>query len=422
MPWRSEITAGVLALLAAIAAVAALAPSRSATAAAVASSGTTRIALVKTAPATKGLKAAGVRVTAAAPATVSASRWVLPVSGGPTVAATRLGHGGTITFRAGKRSVVLSSVVLDLSRKLTLRATVGKKKQVTLLEVSSSAAKALKRDAAKGTIRLDAAPVSLTDTGAKAIRTALKLRRLSPGRLGTLTVAVTVTRPAPPVTTTTTTTTVTTPPVPTTTTTTPDPPVPPCWADTPVGSTDWITCDEVGGADFGWGNLRSWISYILSPNWGGTLGSIPTTDGASRVSAGSPYDYRLPVATATAAGDGTVTITHTGRIEYVLPPHGVDTYVESFVITVAPGRASATVAVTAHYTPRPTTTEPSPTPVTNTRTAMTIDLTRAASTSTGPSGMTFVHAPAVLTDGGQDIWGTTYDIGAPWGAFTVTVP
>jgi len=394
-------------------------------------------AAAATAPTTTLNLAAGAPATFTAVAPAKKVKRVLtlgasaPTASGDAVVALR----GALRVRSGRRSATFTGLRLEFGLvSASVTATSGGKR-LTLLAVKARKGKPLRVDARTGAVRVDQASVTLAPAGAKALKTALRLRSTPSAKraVGTLTLIIVgravapaapklpvaapvVASPAPAAPAS------TTPRSDTPPSADPDPdpdPGPPCWGVPPAGFTDWITCDETGGADFGFGNLRSWINYILSPNWGPGA-SIATTDGADRVDATSPYDYRLPVGTTKVNGDGTVTIAHAGRIAYTLPAHGVDNYVEDLTFTVAADRSSATVTLTAQYKDRNAPVDDPP--VVGTLAAMTVDLTAAASTSTSGGLTTYVHAPAKLTADGQEIWGTSYDIGAPWGAFTITVP
>lgn len=395
---------------------------------------TATVALSPKAAGSLALKKAGVKVSAKKPASVTKTRWALPLFGTPPIDATSIALEGELRFGVGKRQVSFIGMRLSFGAKPTITGALGKKKY-TVLTLGG----APKRDVAGRTIRFDKTSISLSSSAAKQIRKQLKLKRVVTGRIGTLslTAAATpsVTPPTPTSTSPTTTTTVAPPPPPVTTTTTTPPPVTtttpttttpvdppaPCWAATPAGSTDWIACDEPGGSQFGYGNLRSWINYILG--WNDAAASVVATDGASPVAPTDRYDYRLPVASTLVEGDGTVTVAHTGRIQYTLPMHGVDIYVEDLVFHVAADRHSARVTLTARYTPRPTTSDPAPAVVTEEVEAMAVDLDAARSKTTAAGVTTYEHAPATLTEAGREIWGPdSYPQDAAWGAFTLAVP
>lgn len=387
------------------------------------------------APAAKLTLAAGAPVafTAVAPAKKVKRLVTLRASAPTTANVTSVPLAGGLRVRSGKRSVTFTALGLRFGAASTSVTALSGGKQVPLLTVIAAKGRPLLVDARTGVVRVEQAKVTLAPAGARRLKRALRLRRTPSAKrpVGTLTLVLAASRgsdPGPatgpgatgptPTSSTPTSPASTTP----TTPTTPSGPVQPCWSATPAGSTDWIACDQSGGSQFGGGNLRSWINYVLSPSWGPPPGSIPTSAGASRVDPSHPYDYRLPVASTTVGGNGSVTIAHTGRIRYLLPSHDIDNHVENLAFTVAADRASAIVSLTAHYTPRSTAEDPDPDPVTATVSAMSVDLAAAASTTTAGGVTTYSHAPASLTAGGQQVWGESYEIGAAWGAFTLRVP
>jgi len=289
-------------------------------------SGSVDIGLSASAPAAKGLRAAGVRVSAGRPATASSKRWTLPVAGATSVTADAFAAGGTLRLKAGKRTVTLTGLRFKVGNALSIDAKLGAKR-IVLLSVATTSSARLRRDAGAGTLAISGAPVSLTAAGAKAIRTALKLRRLPAGKLGTATVKVKVARapvvtvpttPTTPVvttpttpldvppdgptsttpTTTTTTPTTTTPTTTTTTptTTTPTPPVDPFDADCPVGATSQtapsgtqvvdptLAGTAATGATFSWGFKQSFREYIVNMAGGWLLGRLGATYAANAFS------------------------------------------------------------------------------------------------------------------------------------------
>lgn len=398
-------------------------PASAGAAAAKPAAGTVTLSVSASAPATAALRRAKVTVAGVSPAKASRTRWTLPVNGKPVTTARSVALGGRLRFARGKRKVTFTALRLSLGAKPTISGTTGKRR-VTVLTLSGTPV----RSATAGTISLRGSRVSLAATGARVLRSGLKVPGVKAGRLGTATVAVRGATAAPkapatptPVTPTPKTPAVVTPPVvapPVVTppvTPTPDPPAPttPCWAPTPAGNTDWVACDGTVG-----GNLWGWVNYITN---GGT---IEATDGAALVAPGNKYDYRLGVAsTPVESGDGTVTISHAGGFRYWLPVHFLDISIVNLRIRVAADRASAVVIVDGSYTPWPAAVNvpPVPVPVVD-AVVMTVDLTAARSRTAVDGVTTYELAPAALTSEGRRIWGDFYPVGSRFGAFTVAVP
>ncbi|MDO8185424.1 HtaA domain-containing protein [Conexibacter sp. JD483] len=166
--------------LGAVVALAAL-PAVALPAAAQAASGATTIQL-------KGSAATAltgqVKLSAKKPAKASARSLYLPVSGGSVASGATLRNGGSVTLKAGKRSVTLTSwqtrvattgsqVSAKLgSRRVTFFTITAPKKRIAVNKATKAAS------LAGGSARLTAA-------GAKALRTRLALRRLAAGSFGT---------------------------------------------------------------------------------------------------------------------------------------------------------------------------------------------------------------------------------------------
>lgn len=373
--------------------------------------GSATVAVSAKDPAAAALGKAKVKVSAVRPASVKRSRWTMPVAGTPALDASSVDLSGRLKFARGKRNVTFTSLRLTLGKKPAVSGTVGKKR-VTLLTLSGTA----KRNPAARTIALKNAKTSLSPAAVRVLRTKLSTSRVKAGRLGKTTVAVRVAAPTPSPA-------VPTPeapaPQPTVPAPTqpidpggllPDPPVPPCWAATPTGSTDWIACDPATR-----GRLYTWINYI------GAGGTTPT--GVSLTGA-NVYDYRYPVASTDAHPDQTVTVTHTGGISF-RKSYGptVELYVaiSNLRFDVAADRKSASVRVDASHNSM---TDPSAPPEHKFNVvALTVDLSEAKpGEPDGGTGTKYELAPARLTAAGAAIWGPEYTDGTPFGAFTITVP
>jgi hypothetical protein len=145
--------------------------------------GTTALTL-KGAAATK-LAQRGVTVSAVAPAKAKGKTITLPVRTATVGTAATLGHSGGLRLRAHGRSLTLSAPSLRLGASGSrLTAKVGKA-TTTVLTVDAAQRKL---NATAGSVALTGATVRLTAAGARAIAKALKVTRLAPGVLGTLTV------------------------------------------------------------------------------------------------------------------------------------------------------------------------------------------------------------------------------------------
>lgn len=117
---------------------------------------------------------------------------------------------------------------------------------------------------------------------------------------------------------------------------------------------------------------------------------------------------------------GRVTVAHTGRIAYRYPMHMIDMWVENLRFDVAADRTSARVVVDASY---PSFANPSDPPVLRSDVeVMTVDLTAARSKTPAGGATTYELAPAKLTADGRTVWSDFYEVGAAFGAFTITVP
>jgi hypothetical protein len=131
------------------------------------SSGSTTITLKSSV--VKGLKKAGVKITAVKPAKIKGSKATLPVTGGEIEAASGKGnitHGGGLKIKAGKKSTTIKSVAVN-SKTNSVSAKVGGKtvKLATLAGVSTTRLGFGNNVVAK--------KLKLTSAGAKALNKAL---------------------------------------------------------------------------------------------------------------------------------------------------------------------------------------------------------------------------------------------------------
>ncbi|MDW5597987.1 HtaA domain-containing protein [Conexibacter stalactiti] len=155
-----------------------------------AASGSTTIELKGAAA--SALNAQKVRISAQKPARATASRIVLPVSGGTVAAGATLKHGGSVTFRStvgGRaRSARLTAWQTRIgTREVTVSAKLAGKR-VTLFALTAPK-RDVSLDAANRTATVDGGRARLTAAGAKALRTRLALRRLPAAPLGAVKVA-----------------------------------------------------------------------------------------------------------------------------------------------------------------------------------------------------------------------------------------
>jgi hypothetical protein len=150
-----------------------------------AASGTSVLTL-KGAAATS-LSAAGVKVSAVAPATAKGKAITLPVTSATVGATASLGHSGAIRFKKGSRTLTLKTPALRLAAGGS-RLTVNLAGKTTPILTVNAAKRSL--NATAGTAALKGGSLKLTAAGATAIRRALKLKlkALKRGTLGTLTV------------------------------------------------------------------------------------------------------------------------------------------------------------------------------------------------------------------------------------------
>ena len=280
---------------------------------------------------------------------------------------------------------------------------------------------------------LTGARIALTKPAAKALRSALKLKRTpSTKALGKLSVAykppspelVYTPAPAPTVTAPAATAT----PAPTAT---PTPgagtsievPAGSCdparLSATPAGSVDWFGCDLPG-----YGDLRSWTRLRAHARsrrlLGWTAGTIVASGGASRLISNSAYDHRFRAhagrrTTSPAARRRSCP----GTITYVMPAHGIDEPIGDLEIEIAPGGLTGTVhadgrsaAACGHVLPLAAGTEQSRTrPSMNLDPPVTSGHHRAGSTCRPDR-----REPSGRLGGGE------YPAGQPWGTFTIVAP
>ncbi len=346
-----------------------------------------------------------VTLTTLSPAKKSGPTISLPASAPTRTGDAEIVLRGSLRVGVGVHRATLTSLRLEFGLVgASITAKLGAKR-IAAFEIKAARGKPLRVDGRAGTVRVDHAAVTLAPAAGSRLKSALKLRAApsSSRSVGTLTliVAAKATKKVTPVVTGSTDPIVQkqTQPLPQTGTivdngtgdsppsgdSTPppgsgDPPpadggpqAPTCATDPVVGTTSWKASGLPGSSD-----LKSWINYIY--DFGG---AVYTYCDAARIDPANPWDYSLPVVSVVKnVGDGTVTITHRGRISYFMTEHGIDMYVENPVITVSADRASATVTATMQSQNRDHPDDP---PVVATFVVMTIDLS-AATTSTAGGG------------------------------------
>jgi hypothetical protein len=124
----------------------------------------------------------GVTFSAVKPATAKGKAYAFPVRTVQVGASSTLVHAGGLKLSAGKRTLTLAAPKLKLGDDALLLAKLGKAYK-TLLVVDATD---LRVNTSGGAVGLKAGTVRLTVTGAAAIRKALHLKALAPGKLGTL--------------------------------------------------------------------------------------------------------------------------------------------------------------------------------------------------------------------------------------------
>jgi len=354
---------------------------------------------------TAALGVQGITTSAVAPAKAKGSKFTFPVKTASVGRAATLGHNGRLRLRAGQRSVTLSAPQLRLAKDSRLTAKIGKA-SVTVFTVDAAKRKL---NAITGTVALRGGTVRLTVAGAAALRRALKLRRLAPGVLGTLTVdarrsATTTTgTPAPGTPTTTT---------PGGATTTPGGPTTPPGGGTPpdLGGPAPLarpaTAVNVNAAGITWHVRDSFIQYINTGEGTATFGGATPGPAVG----GLVYEFNFPFK------DGwydpvskTARITYTGTVAFNYKAHGIKLTASDPEIEIV-GAASRGIFVTA-----------------NTQTAakrgVLVNLDPAAATTAhSPDGTNHVYTKipgSIPADAGASVFAGFYAAGAPFGWVTV---
>ncbi len=355
---------------------------------------------------TAALGVQGITTSAVAPAEAKGSKFTFPVATATVGKAATLRHRGGLRLRAGTRSVTLSAPQLRLAKDSRLTAKFGKS-TVTVLTVDGAKRKL---NATAGTVALRGATVRLTVAGAAALRRTLRLRRLVPGVLGTLTVdakrGTTITTPGgPTVTTPTTTTPGTTPGGPTTTPGggTPSDLGGPAPLARPASAVD------VSAAGITWHVRDSFIQYINTGE--GTTTSGGATAGAAVVRPGSSaqlvYDFHFPFKEGWYDPvSKTARVAYTGTVAFNYKGHGIKLTASDPEIEIA-GGASRGIFVTDNTD-------------TVAKRGVLIKLDPAAATTVhSPDGTSHVYTQipgSIPSDAGASVFAGFYAAGAPFGS------
>jgi Htaa len=136
-------------------------------------------------PAARALRAAGVEVTAIAPAKRRGKRVTLPVAEIAVGSSAKARLRGGLRFEVGKRVVRLRSLRLALTRAAASLTGRAGGRRIGVLSATPASGEA-KLDRAAGSARLVGARLALTRLGAKLLRTRLGLHGLRAGLLGRL--------------------------------------------------------------------------------------------------------------------------------------------------------------------------------------------------------------------------------------------
>jgi hypothetical protein len=255
-------------------------------------------------PAAKALTAAHVRVSAGQPARakgatrISLPTTVVTIPAGATRAV--VDHGGTLTLRGHGRRVVLSSLQVTVGTRSTLSAMIGGTRRT----VATIAAGPNLRDVQSTGTYVTEAPLSLTSSTAKLLRSALRAPEVKGGRLGTIDLQASTT--------------------PTTNTTDiPGAPSVPAITGppTPGGATlatRPASAVAITGGTVTWSPRASWLGYLQGGGAGAGAGGQDgaTFDGAT---------YALPIRGGWYdPASGTASIVTTGTTRFVYPAHAID--------------------------------------------------------------------------------------------------
>jgi hypothetical protein len=265
------------------------------------------------------LRAAGVQVSALAPAT-RAGRTLTLAATARTAAPARVTLSGGLRLRRGARTLRLASLRVGLGAlpALTVR-TGGKRRTLATVRVRGDVV-----DRAGDRVRIAGAPVTLTRAGGRLLRNRLGLGRRPNGRLATLGVEAA-------------------PPAPQAPGTPPDPGAPPPSSE-PAPLARPATAVDVTSAEVTWHVRDSFIRYMAqgegtSVHDGAVAGPPVTTPESDTPLV---YDFHFPFASGWFdAASGAAAVGFTGRVRFSYEAHGIglDTVAPELEINGAASRA-----------------------------------------------------------------------------------
>lgn len=349
-------------------------------------------------PAARSLRAHGVAITARKPARAGPRRIVLPVAKGSRA---RLVHRGAVvlrnrTARARGRAVKLTAWQTRVApRRATVTARLGRRRVPIFVATYRPKARTL----GDGTVTVTRSTTRLTRPGAKALRRALRLRRLRPGVVGRARVKARLGRTPAPV-----------PPSPggPVTPTPPPAPAPP------------VAQAPITGATVTWWVRDSFIRYIetgegATPS-GGAVAGAPV-QGPAHACPDDPrdpgplvYDFTFPLRSGWHdAATGAALLQARGALRFSYAEHGIDLTARDPEVQLVPGSARVVATFTGSGNTR-----------VDARGAL-MDLDLATATRT-VNGATVSYGPmrGRLAAGAGSLFGDFYRDGEPFGCFVVS--
>lgn len=347
----------------------------------------------------------GVTTSAVAPAKAKGSKFTFPVKSASVGKAATLGHSGGLRLRAGTRSVTLSAPQVRLAKDSRLTAKIGKA-TVTVLTVDGAKRKL---NATTGSVALRGATVRLTVAGAAALRRALKLKRLSPGVLGTLTVdakrSATTTGGSTPGGATTPGGTTTTPGG---STPAPGPGTPPVDLGGPAPLARPASAVDISAAAITWHVRESFIRYINTGEGTATSGGATSEPPTVLPGSSEPlvYDFHFPFKSGWYDPvSKTARVTYSGTVTFNYSAHDIKLTAADPEIEIA-GGASRAIFVTANNTPA------------KRGILVKLDPSAATSTTHNPDGTAHAYAQipgSIPADAGASVFAGFYVANDPFG-------
>ncbi len=278
-----------------------------------------------------------VKISARKPARASSRSLSLPVTGGSVASGATLRNGGSVSFKAGRRSLTLTSWQTRVTAKGSQVSAKLGGRRVTFFSIAAPKQR-IAVDKATKAASLAGGRARLTPAGAKALRTRLALRRLPAGAFGTAKVTAKLgsgeTTPTPST------------PTPTPgTPTTPTPTTPrqcegfstgsvPTASDPLPRAADALT---VSSAPMRWYARDSWIRYISSARIvvgdGAVAGPVETypeptesyRDPSRSVRLSYGVDFGFDNARSWySPTSNTGVLYYTGTVRYLWEAHGID--------------------------------------------------------------------------------------------------